>query len=317
MDNRQLGPWNHFLATREGRMISIIILTFNDEIQIANCLRSIKTLSDDIIVVDSFSTDRTLEICAEHGARVVQNPFVNQAIQFNWALDSVPIKHEWILRLDSDEIVPDKLIAEIRARAGQEPGIAAYYLNRRVYWMGHFLRYGRMYPHYIVRLFKKGRARYEEKTEEHLIVDGDIGQMKNDFLEDNKKNHLDYFTEKHLATARGELQEIIAARDMRTAKTPAIEGKLFGARVHRTRWLKENIYTHTPLFVRPFFYFIYRYLFCLGFLDGKPGLIWHVLQAFWYRFYIDAKVYEAKIAADQLALERSGQSRSTTDFTKI
>lgn len=288
-------------------MISVIILTYEDEIQIGNCLASIADLSDDIIVIDSFSKDRTLDICREHGARVYQNPFVNQAIQFNWALDNVPIKHEWILRLDSDEIVPDKLKAEIRRRMGRESGIVAYYLNRRMYWMGRFLRHGRMYPHYIVRLFRMGRARYEERTEEHLVVDGNIGKLKNDFLEDNKKNNLDYFTEKHLATARGELKEILDAESGRLAATQAIEPKLIGAKVQRTRWLKEKVYARTPLFVRPFMYFFYRYFLCLGFLDGVPGLVFHVLQGFWYRFYIDAKVYEL----------RSGYQKRNGDYRKI
>lgn len=278
-------------------MISIILLTYQDEIQIENCLRSIADLSDDIIVVDSFSTDRTLDICRQYGARIYQNPFVNQAVQFNWALDTIPLKYDWVLRLDSDEMVPHRLKAELRARLTQDEGFTAYYLNRRMYWMGRWLRHGRMYPHFIVRLFRKGKARYEEKTEEHLIVDGSIGYMKADFLEDNKKNHLDYFTEKHLATARGELKEIVEERADQTQADVAIAPKLFGAKVHRTRWLKEKIYSRTPLFVRPFLYFFYRYFACLGFLDGVPGLIFHVLQGFWYRFYIDSKVYEARLAA--------------------
>jgi len=280
-------------------MISIIILTYNDEIQIANCLEAVGDLSDDIIVIDSFSTDKTLDICRTLNARIYQNPFVNQALQFNWALDNVSIKYNWILRLDSDEIVPDRLKKEILQRVGTETDIVAYYLNRRMYWMGRWLRHGRMYPHYIVRLFKEGCARYEEKTEEHLIVDGQIGYMKNDFLEDNKKNTLDYFTEKHLATARGELDELLATDCELNPSIRSIKPKLIGAKVHRTRWLKEKLYAKTPLFIRPFLYFIYRYFFCLGFLDGRPGFIWHILQGFWYRFYIDAKVYEASLGTKQ------------------
>jgi glycosyltransferase involved in cell wall biosynthesis len=278
-------------------MISIIILTYEDECQIGNCLKSIKDLSDDIIVVDSQSTDRSNAICEAYGAKVYQNKFVNQAIQFNWALDNVPIKHDWILRLDSDEMVPDKLKAEILARVGKEDGVNAYAINRRMYWMGRWLRWGRMYPHYILRLFRKGKARYEERTEEHLVVDGATGRMANDFLEDNKKNSLDYFTEKHLATARGELGEIQRRVDS-AAEEQAVTPSLFGNKVARTRWLKEKVYARTPLFVRPFIYFFYRYVLCLGFLDGVPGLTWHILQGFWYRFYIDAKVYEVRHAAE-------------------
>lgn len=287
----QLATRNDILAQGQKTMISVVILTFNDEIQIRNCLESIRDVTDDIVVVDSFSTDGTLGICREYGARIYQNRFVNQAIQFNWGLDNATFKHEWILRLDSDEVVPKRLKDEIRSRVGVEPDIAAYYLNRRMYWMGRWLRHGRIYPHYIVRLFRKGRARYEEKTEEHLIVDGPIGRMQFDFLEANQKNNLDYFTEKHLVTARGEIREALEAAG---PGRPAIEPRLLGPKVHRTRWLKDRVYARAPLFLRPFLYFVYRYFFCLGFLDGIPGLIFHVLQGFWYRFYIDAKIYEAR-----------------------
>lgn len=288
-----LADGNFILYEGDEVMISIIILTYNDEVQIENCLNSLSNLSDDIVVIDSYSKDNTLAICKNYGARVFQNPFVNQAIQFNWGLDNIELKYDWVLRLDSDEILPDRVKREI-ANAVQAPAeFKGFYLNRRMYWMGRWLRYGRMYPHFILRLFKKGFARYEEKTEEHLIVEGSVGFLKCDFLEDNRKNNLDYFTEKHLQTARGELGEIQNSESANVLRS--LEPRLFGHKVNRTRWLKENIYMRIPLFIRSFFYFFYRYFICLGFLDGKPGLIFHVLQAFWYRFYIDAKVYEAKL----------------------
>jgi len=278
-------------------MISIVILTYNDEVQIENCLNSVANLSDDIVVIDSNSKDNTLKICEKFGARVFQNAFINQAIQFNWGLDNIDLKYDWVLRLYSDEILPDRLKREMTSRIHAPNGCKGFYLNRRMYWMGRWLRHGRMYPHFILRLFKKGFARYEEKTEEHLIVDGEVGFLECDFLEDNKKNNLDYFTEKHLQTARGELSEIQNAGSANALGSLA--PRLFGHKVNRTRWLKEKIYMRTPLFTRPFLYFFYRYFGCLGFLDGKPGLIFHVLQAFWYRFYIDAKVYEARLAAKE------------------
>ena len=278
-------------------MISIIILTYNDEVQIENCLSSLAGLSDDIVIIDSNSKDNTLTICEKFGARVFQNPFINQAIQFNWGLDNIDLKYDWVLRLDSDEILPDRLKREIANKVETPNDCKGFYLNRRMYWMGRWLRHGRMYPHFILRLFKKGFARYEEKTEEHLIIDGEVGFLENDFLENNKKNNLDYFTEKHLQTARGELSEIQNSESADVLGS--LKPRLFGHKVNRTRWLKENIYMRTPLFTRPFLYFFYRYFVCLGFLDGKPGLIFHVLQAFWYRFYIDAKVYEARLAAKE------------------
>jgi len=268
-------------------VISAIILTYNDEEQIDHCLASIADLTDDVVVIDSFSSDRTLDICRSRGARVFQHEFVNQALQFNWALDDVHLKYDWVLRLDSDEIVPAGLRNEMLSRVGREP-VVGYYMNRRMYWMNRWLRHGRMYPHYILRLFRRGFARYEERTEEHLVLTGEAGHFQHDFLEDNRKNTLDYFTEKHLKTAAGEVAEILSGVD----EGEGIAPKLLGRKVNRTRWLKLHLYNRCPLFVRGILYFLYRYLLCLGFLDGRPGLIFHVLQGFWYRFYIDSKLYE-------------------------
>ena len=283
-------------------MISVIILTYNEERNIARCLNSIKDLSNDIIIIDSYSTDSTLKICEEYGCRIYQHPFENHAKQFNWALDNVEINNNWIIRLDCDEIIPDKLKKEIKDILNGSPGYDAYYLNRRMYWMNKWLRHGRMYPHYITRLFRKGKARYEEKTEEHLVVNGKTSYLKNDFLEDNRINTLNYLTKKHLVLAEREILDT----SMLTINHSDMIPKLFGPKPNRTRWLKLNIYTKTPLFVRGLFYFIYRYFFCLGFLDGKEGLIFHVLQGFWYRFYVDARIFENKIKWQKKEIDYSG-----------
>lgn len=272
--------------------ISAIILTYNDEENIDACLDSLKHWIDDIVIVDSYSIDGTLSICEAHACRIFQHEFIDQAHQFNWALDSIPLKHSWVLRLDSDEIVPEQLKREIEARVGREDGIVGYYMNRRMYWMNRWLRHGRMYPHYILRLFQFGFGRYELRTEEHLILSGKAGYLKNDFLEDNRKNGLEYFTLKHLKTAEGEVREVLSPTD----DSRAVEPRMLGTKTQRTRWLKEEVYARTPLFVRPLFYFLYRYFICLGFLDGKEGLTFHLLQAFWYRFYIDARLFEERCA---------------------
>lgn len=269
-------------------MISIILLTFNDELNIRNTLESIKDLSNDIIIIDSYSNDRTEKICSEYNVSFYKNEFINQAIQFNWALDNLKIKNEWVLRLDSDEVLTEKIKSEIISKTSKKNDIYGYYMNRKMFWMGKWLKFGRMYPHYILRLFKKGYARYEEKTEEHLLVRGKTEKLDNFFYEDNKKNNLRYFTEKHLNTADGELNEILSQKENNDGVSP----NLFGNKVERTRWLKLKIFNKTPLFIRSLNYFIYRYFICLGFLDGKPGLIFHFLQGFWYRFYIDSLVYE-------------------------
>jgi glycosyltransferase involved in cell wall biosynthesis len=282
--------------------ISTLVLTYNEEIQIERCLRSVIDLTDDIVVVDSFSTDSTVDICKRYNCRIYQNKFINHGKQINWALDTIEFKWDWILVLDSDEVIPDKLKEEIGVRVGNEDEYVGYFFKRRIYWMNRWLRYGRMYPHYIIRLFRKEHGRYEEREEDHLILRGRAGIMQNDSLEDNRGNTLSSFMLKHLRTAENEVNEILHgfAED-------EIQPKLFGLKPNRNRWLKVKIYSRLPLFARPFFYFVYRYIFCLGFLDGKEGLVFHVLQGFWYRFYIDSRVYE----------EKNKWQKNSYDYSKI
>jgi glycosyltransferase involved in cell wall biosynthesis len=273
--------------------ITIIILTFNEEHNIERCLDSLGGIADDIVIVDSASTDNTLKICEAHQCRLYQHAFVNQALQFNWALDHVPLDRPWILRMDADEVLPAQLKEELRelvtACARDVTGV---YLNRRMYFMNRWLKHGGIYPHYILRMFRRGMARYEEKTEEHLILtSGRAIYAKHDFLEDNRQNHLKYWLRKHDDLSDGEMSDtLLETQDPRKD----LEPRLFGNKVERTRWFKTRVYARSPLFLRAFGYFVYRYIFRLGFLDGVPGLIFHVLQAFWYRFYVDARIYEER-----------------------
>ena len=272
---------------------TVIILTFNEEKNIRRCLESVDDFTKDILIVDSFSTDATLKICEEHRCRVVQHAFINQALQFNWALDNVPLERPWILRLDADEVLPFSLKRELTKLVTTcGPEITGVYLNRRMYFMNRWLKHGGLYPHYILRAFRKDAGRYEEKTEEHFVLT--VGRAifaQNDFLEDNRQNTLKYWLKKHDALSDREIPDtLLETRNHEFEIRP----DLFGNKVERTRWFKTHMYAKSPLFLRAFLYFVYRYFIRLGFIDGVPGLIFHVLQAFWYRFYIDARICEAR-----------------------
>lgn len=275
------------------KQFSVIILTFNEEGNIRRCLDSINDFTDDIVIVDSFSTDATLKICEGYGCRIYQHKFVNQAIQFNWALDDVPLERPWILRLDCDELLPTKLKRElVQLAATCEPDVTGIYLNRRMYFMNRWLKHGGLYPHYILRVFRRGAGHYEEKTEEHFVLTtGRAIDAQNDFLEDNRQNTLKYWLKKHDALSDLEIPDTLLETRMHGFE---IKPDLFGNKVERTRWFKTHVYAKSPLFLRAFLYFVYRYVIRLGFVDGVPGLIFHVLQGFWYRFYIDARIYEAR-----------------------
>jgi len=273
--------------------ITVILLTFNEEANLERCLASIKDFTDDILIVDSFSTDCTLKICEKYGCRIFQNKFVNQAIQFNWALDHAPLSRPWILRMDADEVLPERLKQELGELVRTcDLDVNGIYLNRRMYFMNRWLKHGGIYPHHILRVFRRGMARYEDKTEEHLVLRGGRTlYAEHDFLEDNRQNHLKYWLRKHDDLSDGEIRDTLLETHNTNSDLPPA---LFGSKVQRTRWFKVYLYTKTPLFIRAFLYCFYRYVIRLGFLDGIPGLIFHVLQGFWYRFYVDARIYEIR-----------------------
>lgn len=275
--------------------ISVIILTYNEEIHIGRCLKNVADWADEVFVVDSFSTDKTLEIAKQYGIKIVQHKFENQAQQFNWALDNLDIKNEWILRLDADEYLTEELKEEIsfslnpltprkaglRFRLGfgekeisSSLEVNGYYIKRRVYFMGRWIKHGGYYPVWILRLFKKNKARSEQREmDEHIILlEGVAGKLKNDFIDNNKKDLTDWI-QKHNNYALRESKDFLAGN--------------YGEN-------KKKIYYQLPLFCRAFMYFIYRYFIRLGFLDSKEGLIFHFLQGLWYRFLVDAKIYEKR-----------------------
>jgi glycosyltransferase involved in cell wall biosynthesis len=272
-------------------VISLIILTKNEAENIRFCLDSVKDLVSEIIVVDSGSTDDTLKIVTEYGARVFTNPFKNQAEQFNWALDNTSPQGDWILRLDADEYLLPELKVEILDTLENTTGeIVGFFLKRRVYFMGRWIRHGGYYPTWILRLFRRGQVRSElREMDEHLVLvdGGQLKYLKNDFVDENHKN-LSWWIEKHNQYASREAE----AEFMETGE---VDSDPLGDPVERKRWWKNNFYGKSPLFLRAFVYFVFRYFVRLGFLDGKPGLIFHTLQGFWYRFLVDVKLYQLRI----------------------
>lgn len=291
--------------------VSLIILTFNEELNIEHTLESVKDWVGEIIIVDSFSTDRTLEICRRYTDKIYQHAFENQAKQFNWALDHVPLACEWVLRLDSDERVTPELAAEIRQTVPTLPGeVTGVYLKRRVHFLGRWIKHGDYYPMWFLRLFRKGQGRYEEITEEHIVLSrGRAVRLRHDFIDDNRKG-LSFWTDKHAHWAIGEMLDVLSMMGQGKLPASTVRPAFFGTQEQRRRWLKTRVYARMPLFLRSFVFFFYRYFVRLGFLDGIEGLIFHFLQGCWYRFYVDAKIYEAKKFGIRRAEKARGYSSS-------
>lgn len=274
--------------------ISLVVLTYNEEKQIARCISSAKAICNDIFIIDSSSTDSTVKIAESLGAIVFKKEWMNNhAKQFNWALENLLIKTNWVLRLDADEYLLPELISEIKEKLAKlENDVNGVNLKRRVFFMNRWIKFGGYYPTYLLRLWRFGSGKFEERwMDEHVKLDhGRSVTFENDFVDDNL-NNLTWWTNKHNNYSTREAIDLLNIK-YKFSTTAGIAANLSESQNKRKRWLKEKLYSRLPLFVRPFFYFIYRYIFKLGFLDGIPGLIWHFLQGFWYRFLVDAKIYD-------------------------
>lgn len=267
--------------------ITLIVLTKDEELNLEHCLKSSADHVQQIIVVDSGSTDGTLAIARQYGADIQEHPFKNQAEQFNWALDNLKISGEWILRLDADEVMSAELWQEIEAALEKAPAdVYGFYLKRRVYFMGRWIKHGGYYPTWLLRLFRTGKARSEERImDEHIILAaGSALRLQNDFKDENHKD-LKWWLAKHRGYAAREAQAMLEE------KRSALRPHLRGDQPERKRWLKNNLYLRLPIFLRPFLYFLYRYFLRAGFLDGGKGLVFHFLQGLWYRLLVDTKYF--------------------------
>ncbi len=275
--------------------ITAIILTYNEEIHIRRCLENVCPIVKKVFVIDSPSTDRTVEICREFGnVEVVVHKYPgNQAEQFNWALDHLDIRTEWILRLDADEYLMDGLKEELCEKLPTMPeGVSALSLSRARAFCGRILHHGIVNGIWITRIFRTGKARYEQRImDEHLSVEGETVKMTHQFVDDNRMT-LGEFTAKHNGYASREAALLLDA-EYGLSGSQALGDH--GEEVERKRAQKGR-YARMPLFWRAFGYFFYRYFIKLGFLDGKEGFLWDFLQGWWYRTLVDAKIFEVKKA---------------------
>lgn len=273
--------------------ISVLILTFNEEKNIFDCLQSIAGIAGEIIVVDSGSTDNTLEIVKKFGAHIVEHPFENYSQQRNWALRNIPMQYDWVLNLDADHRVTPELNATL-VKVFQSPipaSVNGFMVSRRTIFLGKWIRFGGHYPVYHAVLFRRGKGFCEEKLyDQHFKVDSEIRKLGGDII-DIITDSLTRFTDRHNRWSSLEAEELTQSKA--PVEKNLIKGSVTGNPIQQRRFLK-SVYERVPLFVRPALYFLIRYVFRFGFLDGRRGLIFHFLQGFWFRFLVDAKVYEQR-----------------------
>jgi glycosyltransferase involved in cell wall biosynthesis len=269
--------------------ISIIIITYNEEKNLEECLKSVSGWADEIFIVDSGSTDRTLEIAKKYTERIYQHPFINFAQQRNWSQENLPIRNEWVFHLDADERVGSELISQLQRIFSSDTDADGFMIARRTIFRDRWIKHGGHYPVYHLRIFKKDKGRSEERLyDQNYIVNGRIIKIKGDII--NVINpDLDLWKNRHRQWADLEAREVLFNKDR------VINVGLTGNPIGRRNWLRYRVYYRLPLFIRSFFYFLYRYILRLGFLDGKAGLIFHFWQGFWYRLLVDLKIRELAV----------------------
>lgn len=262
--------------------ITCIILTYNEEKHIARCLESVCTISKKVYVVDSLSSDKTVEIASAYSnVQVFQHKWPgNQAAQFNWALENLNITTTWILRMDADEYLGEELIDEIKEKLPTlKSDVSGIILKREVIFMGKLLKYGKLKTVKLLRLWRTGFGVIENREmDEHTILkDGKCMLFKEVFYDANL-NGIEEWIKKHI--------------DYSNREVKVVESAQLSDSTMSSRNQQKSIYYSFPLFWRCFFFFILRYVFLGGFLDGKPGFVWHFMQCLWYRTLIDVRLME-------------------------
>jgi glycosyltransferase involved in cell wall biosynthesis len=277
---------------------TVILLSFNSEATIAATLASARQVSDEIFVVDSNSTDGTVDLARSLGATVVAHAFENYGAQRNWAIAHLPISRPWQLHLDADEWMDNRLVTAIQALP-DEPEHAGYFIPRYLRFLGRVLRHGAMSPTWHLRLFRTGIGRCENrKYDQHfLLSSGTSTKLPGEVIDDIRMS-LTEWTARHNRWSDAEVAELDEEQSQ-----GRLEPDLRGNPAQRKRFLRGKYY-QMPLFLRALALFVYRYIFRLGILDGIEGTIFWVLQSFWFRFLVDAKIWEKRHAA-KLAAESS------------
>jgi glycosyltransferase involved in cell wall biosynthesis len=285
--------------------IAIVILTYNESMHLARAIDHVSGFAKEIFVVDSYSTDATVELARERGVPVFQNQFQNHAKQFAWALAHLPITADWVMRLDADEIVEADLAEEIVGELTRLPrDVTGILLNRKTIFQGRFIRHGGRYPLTLLRIWRRGKARIEDRwMDEHIyLTEGRSTTFRGGFS-DQSLIDLTAFTSKHNQYASREALDVLNQRFHLFDQQAKLTEVSAARQAKFKRLMKESIYNRLPYEISAAAYFLYRYIFQMGFLDGRQGLVYHVLQGFWYRFLVGAKVRELETALRNAASE--------------
>ena len=275
--------------------VAVVVLTRDEEENLPALLASVSEWAAEIAIVDSGSSDATVEIAGRAGAAIYAHPFATHARQWAWALENVRLASEWVLALDADQRVTPELAGELRRRFGAAiaPSADGFFLKRRQVFRGTWIRHGGYYPKYLLKLFRRGSAVVDESelVDHHFTVRGVTERLDHDIVEDNAKEaSISSWIEKLNRYAVLQAEQELTQRDSQR------RADLRGNPDERLQWLRVRVWQRLPLYVRPLLYFLYRYVLRLGFLDGREGFVFHFLQAYWYRLLVDVNLDELRRA---------------------
>jgi glycosyltransferase involved in cell wall biosynthesis len=259
------------------KMVTFIILTLNEEHDLDECLKSVEAGAD-IIVVDSFSNDKTLDIASEYTNNIYQNKWVSFAKQREWAMQNTRINTEWVMFIDADERLTKLLIEEIYDFILSNPKENGCYIRRRFIFGGKWLKHGGYYPCSELRLMRKSKVQFLDEgggARERFLIDGEKCELKEDMFHVYDKSF------QHWISKHSKLALLEAKYSNSGAKPEVIEG--LGIKV----WIRTVVWENLPGLFRPFLLFIYRYIIRLGILDGKMGFYYCFLHDLWYPILVD------------------------------
>ena len=299
-------------------MFTVIILTKNEEKHIARAIASVSELNPRVVVVDSYSTDATVDIAKSLGAEVFFNAWKNYSSQFNYALSLLGDSNCWVLRLDADEYISSELRKDIKEFLQNDRGtFDAMMVPRFVKFLGGDIRRGNLFPLWVVRFFKKDSGTCETRwMDEHIIVSGHIGRLNGKLVDDSLQN-LTWWIEKHNSYACREAVDLILLKhgDVNSGE---MQLGASSRQAERKRKLKVRVYSRLPGGFRAAAYFVYRFFCCFGFADTREGRAYHVLQGFWYRYLVDMKVREVErhMRSHSVGLNEAVSAILDIDLTK-
>ena len=274
--------------------ITALIITKNEQIHIERCINNIKKLVSDVLIIDSFSNDNTIEIAKKLNIKFIQNKFINHAKQFNFGLSQLSQDTDWVLKIDADEILTSSLIAEIKNKLPKlDKNINGIYIKRHLVFQDTLIKYGRLSPVRLLRLFRFQKGKCDNRwVDEKIKVEGKTVQFKEYIIDQNLKS-LSEWIRKHDRYSSAEALNYLLIK-YNSLFNDIEQSQLNFETLSVVSLKSRNLYAKLPLIIRAFVIFSYRYFFCLGFLHGKAGLIYFFLQSLWYRILVDAKILEVE-----------------------